>query len=333
MVVLRGGQRGNSRLAGSVAASTPALRLPMFSNALLILSDFALIALGLLLARLWSDDFNRTFWTGAEKLVYYVLFPALLFNAINRASFSLATEATVLAVATAAFLTTVALSFASRPLLRVPADLFASCVQTGFRYNSYIGLALAQSLLGARGVLLLALIIGVCVPLANLFAVYALARHAERGFLREVVRNPLILATVGGLVTNLLGWTPPPLLSSSLLERLGNGGLALGLMCIGAGLRFDMVDVPRRVPIAFTTLKLLVFPALALGFIALAGLRGTEAQLVLLFAALPTASTAYVLAARMNGRADAVAFIITLQTLLAVLMLPLWFALAPRAGT
>jgi predicted permease len=305
----------------------------MFSNALLILSDFALIALGLLLARLWSDDFNRAFWTGAEKLVYYVLFPALLFNSINRASFSFATEATVLAVAAAAFLATVALSFASRPLLRVPADIFASCVQTGFRYNSYIGLALAQSLLGARGVLLLALIIGVCVPLANLFAVYALARHAERGFLREVVRNPLILATVGGLVTNLLGWTLPPLLSSSLLERLGNGGLALGLMCIGAGLRFDMVDVPRRVPVVFTALKLLAFPALALGFITLAGLRGVEAQLVLLFAALPTASTAYVLAARMNGRADAVAFIITLQTLLAVVMLPLWFALAPRAGS
>jgi predicted permease len=214
----------------------------------------------------------------------------------------------------------------------VPADIFASCVQTGFRYNSYIGLALAQSLLGARGVLLLALVIGVCIPLANLFAVYALARHAERGFLREVLRNPLILATVGGLVTNLLGWTLPPLLSSTLLERLGNGGLALGLMCIGAGLRLDMVDVPRRVPVVFTALKLLVFPALALGLVALSGLRGIEAQLVMLFAALPTASTAYVLAARMGGRADAVAFIVTLQTLLAVVMLPLWFSLAPRAG-
>ena len=72
--------------------------------------------------------------------------------------------------------------------------------------------------------------------------------------------------------------------------------------------------------------------ALALGLVALSGLRGIEAQLVMLFAALPTASTAYVLAARMGGRADAVAFIVTLQTLLAVVMLPLWFWLAPRAG-
>jgi hypothetical protein len=300
----------------------------MLANALLVLSDFALIALGLLLRRLWSDEFNRAFWTGAEKLVYYVLFPALLFNAINRAQFSLATEATVLAVAVAAFLTAVALSFAGRALLRCAPELFASCVQTGFRYNSYIGLALASSLLGPRGVALLALVIGVCVPLANIFAVYALARHAQRGLLRELATNPLIVATVGGLVTNLLGLTLPPMLSNSLLQRLGDGGLALGLLCIGAGLTLDMVNTPRCVLAYFTTIKLAIFPLAAVGYAWLAGLRGVEAQLVVLFAALPTASTAYVLAARMGGVAAPVAFTITLQTLLAAVTLPLWIAVA-----
>jgi predicted permease len=300
----------------------------MLANALLVLSDFALIAIGLLLRRLWSDDFNRAFWTGAEKLVYYVLFPALLFNAINRAQFSLATEATVLAVAVAAFLSAVALSFAGRALLRCAPELFASCVQTGFRYNSYIGLALASSLLGERGVALLALVIGVCVPLANIFAVYALARHAQRGLLRELASNPLIVATVAGLATNLLGLTLPPMLSNSLLQRLGDGGLALGLLCIGAGLTLDMVNTPRRVLAYFTTTKLAVFPLLAIGYAWAAGLRGIEAQLVVLFAALPTASTAYVLAARMGGIAAPVAFTITLQTLLAAITLPLWIALA-----
>jgi malonate transporter and related proteins len=301
----------------------------MLSNALLILSDFALIALGFALRRFWPESYHRGFWTGAEKLVYYLLFPALLFNAINRAQFSLTTEATVLGVAVAAFFSAVLLGFAGRWIVRPAPDVFASCVQTAFRYNSYIGLALAYSLLGARGVALLALVLGVCIPLANVFAVYALARHAERGLLRELASNPLILATVSGLVTNLLGWKLPTLLSTSLLDRLGSGGLALGLLCIGAGLTLENLQAPRRVIAYFTTVKLALFPAIALGLAWLAGLRGLEAQLVVLFAALPTASTAYVLAARMGGQAAPVAFTITLQTLLSVLTLPLWVSLAP----
>jgi hypothetical protein len=300
----------------------------MLANALLILSDFALIALGLLLRRLWSDSFNKGFWTGAEKLVYYVLFPALLFNAINRAQFSLASEATMLAVAVGAFLSAVALGFAARFVVRPAPDVFASCVQTAFRYNSYIGLALAQSLLGTRGVALLALVIAVCVPLANTFAVYALARHAQRGLLRELASNPLIVATVAGLVTNLLGWKVPALLSTALLDRLGSGGLALGLLCIGAGLTLDQMHAPRRVLAYFSSIKLLAFPALALAYAHLSGLGLIETQLVVLFAALPTASTAYVLAARMGGNAAPVAFTITAQTLAAVITLPLWISLA-----
>jgi predicted permease len=300
----------------------------MLANALLILSDFALIALGLLLRRLWSESFRKGFWTGAEKLVYYVLFPALLFNAINRAQFSLATEATVLAVAVGAFLSAVALGFAARLVVRPAPDVFASCVQTAFRYNSYIGLALAQTLLGARGVALLALVIAVCVPLANTFAVYALARHAQRGLLRELASNPLIVATVAGLVTNLLGIRVPTFLSVALLDRLGNGGLALGLLCIGAGLTLDNVQTPKRVLAYFSAIKLLAFPAVALVLAHALGLGRVETQLVVLFGALPTASTAYVLAARMGGNAAPVAFTITGQTLVSVLTLPLWMALA-----
>jgi predicted permease len=54
---------------------------------------------------------------------------------------------------------------------------------------------------------------------------------------------------------------------------------------------------------------------------------------VVLFAALPTASTAYVLAARMGGTAAPVAFTITAQTLAAVITLPLWISLATALGS
>jgi predicted permease len=79
---------------------------------------------------------------------------------------------------------------------------------------------LAQSLAGARGVALMALIIAICVPLANTFAVFALARHRQTGVLREMAVNPLILATVSGLLANVLGFEMPTLLGT-LLSRLG----------------------------------------------------------------------------------------------------------------
>lgn len=321
--------RGQSPIMPRVAATiAPDLSpAPMLSHTLVILSDFALILAGLVLARAWPKAFDRAFWTGAEKLVYYVLFPALLFNAINSASFSLTTDLVTLGVAVGAFLVAVAAGFAARPMLKPAPEVFASSVQTAFRYNSYIGLALAQSLFGARGVALLALIISVCVPLANLFAVFALARHAERGLAKELATNPLIIGTVAGLVTNLLGWTMPGIVQN-LLGRLGGASLALGLLCIGAGLTLAAVQSQRLVLGYFSAVKLLLFPAVALALITVAGLRGVPAQVLMLFAALPTASSAYVLAARMGGNAAPVAFVVTLQTLLAMLTLPVWLATA-----
>lgn len=298
----------------------------MISTILLILPDFALILLGLLLARRFG--YERGFWNGAEKLVYYVLFPGLLFNSINAAQFTLGGEGTALGVAVAAFLCAAALGFAAR-LARPPADVYASCVQTAFRYNSYVGLALAQSLLGARGVALLALILAVCIPLANVFAVYALARHRKTGLARELVANPLIVSTVAGLASNLLGWKLPAL-AAGLLSKLGNASLALGLMCIGAGLTLAGVHAHRGLIAYFSVVKLAVFPLLALVFANLIGLGSLQTQVVVLFAALPTASTTYVLAARLGGNAAPVAATVTAQTLVSMATMPFWILLAAR---
>ena len=297
------------------------------NNALLMLPDFGLILLGVLLAR--RLGFGRAFWEGAERLVYYVLFPPLLFTAIVNAKFSLATEGLMLSAAVAAFLAAVALSFAARWLLRPEPAFFASCVQTGFRYNSYVGLALAQSLAGPRAVALIALIFAVCIPLANVFAVYALARHRRTGMLREMAVNPLILGTVSGLVANLAGLELPAL-ATTFLSRLGSASLALGLLCIGAGLTFASVHEERRTMVYLIAVKLLAKPAIALALIHAIGLTGMPALVVMLFAALPTASSAYILAARMGGRGAPVAYAITVQTLLAMATLPVWISLAPR---
>ncbi len=299
----------------------------MLANATLILPDFALILLGFVLFHRFG--YERGFWIGLERLVYYVLFPALLFNSIVAARYSLAADGGLLLAAVSAFLLAVALGFIAQPLLRPPPALFASCVQTAFRYNSYLGLAVAQSLAGGRGVAQIALVFAVCIPLANVFAVYALARHQQTGLVRELLRNPLIIGTVGGLVANLIGLQlPQPVVLG--LNRLGQASLALGLICVGAALSLAGGATHRALLGYFSAIKLLLFPAAALAVSLLLGLPKEQASIAILFAALPTATSAYVLATRMGFDGAPVSFLITAQTMVAMLTLPAWLALTSR---
>ncbi len=297
----------------------------MLAHAALILPDFALIALGFVLFRRFS--YERGFWIGLERLVYFVLFPALLFNSIAAANYSLAADGGLLLAAVGGLLAAAALGFAARPLLRPPAALFASCVQTSFRYNSYLGLALAQSLAGPRGVAQIALVFAVGIPLANLIAVSALARASQAGLLRELARNPLILGTVSGLAANLLGLSLPQFVSSAL-GKLGQASLALGLICVGAGLSLAGASGHRWLLGWFSAVKLLLFPAVVLALALLLRLPAAQAQIALVFAALPTATSAYVLATRMGFEGAPVSFLITVQTAASMLTLPLWVAIA-----
>jgi malonate transporter and related proteins len=299
----------------------------MLANAALILPDFALIALGFVLFHRFG--YERGFWVGLERLVYYVLFPALLFNSIVAAKYSLAADGGLLLVAVAALLSAAALGFLAAPALRPPPALFASCVQTTYRYNSYLGLALAQSLAGGRGVAQIALVFSVCIPLANLIAVSTMARHSQSGLARELLRNPLIIGTVSGLAANALGLQLPQF-ASLALGRLGQASLALGLICVGAGLSLAGAATHRLLLGWFSAAKLLFFPLVALLLARLLQLPPEQAQIALVFAALPTATSAYVLATRMGFDGAPVSFLITAQTAASMLTLPMWVAMASR---
>ncbi len=165
----------------------------------------------------------------------------------------------------------------------------------------------------------IALVFAVCIPLANLIAVSTMARHSDVGLARELIRNPLILSTVGGLAANALG-----------LHRLGQASLALGLVCVGAALSLAGAASHRVLLGWFSAVKLLLFPTVVLGLALLLELPPAQARIAIVFAALPTATSAYVLATRMGFDGTAVSFLITAQTLASMLTLPLWVALASR---
>ncbi|WP_085314772.1 AEC family transporter [Derxia lacustris] len=292
-------------------------------TALLLLPDFALIALGVLLAR--RGGFAPQFWSGIERLVYFILFPALLLHSIARTSFHAGTALALVQSAVGITLAGAALGCAVLAF-RPDARRFSSGIQCAFRFNSYVALALASRLGGETGTANMAILIGVAVPLANAMAVFALARNSERSLLAELARNPLLVATLAGLLFNLAGGTlAEPV--AALLSRLGQASIALGLIAVGAGLQLRHLDSARLLVGWFTFVKLGLLPLVAWALAHAFALPPAEARIVILFGCLPTASSAYVLAQRMGGDGPLVAGLISLSTVVSMAAIPLWLAL------
>lgn len=297
------------------------------STALLLLPDFCLILLGFALRR-WMS-LGDHFWSGVERLVYFVLFPALLVNAILKTRLDLAAAFPLLATALGAMVAGMAVSWLARTLFGLTPMVFASIFQCGYRFNSYIGLAAAGLLFGTPGIAALGLIIGVAVPFANLSSVWMLARHGEVGVWREIAKNPLIWATFSGLLFNLAGFVPPPPLAV-FMGRLADASIALGLLTVGAALRLQGQSGVLGASVYLSFVKLAVLPLAACVLGRWFELDPLYFGVAILFASLPTASSAYILAMRMGGDGRSVAWIISATTLASMLTMPLWAAWAVR---
>jgi predicted permease len=292
----------------------------MSHPALALLPDFLLIVLGFLVCRHTALD--RSVWAGAERLVYWLLFPVLLFTSIVKSPLTLSSDVALagagMAVTAAGFL----LAAALRHLPGVDAHRQASGAQVAFRFNSYVALAMAERLGGAQSLAWIALLVAVCVPLCNAGAVWALARHSGRDTWRELARNPLILATLGGLLANIAGLRPAPVVDLTL-SRIGSAALPLGLMAVGAGLQLGSLRVAPRLAAALLGIRHLALPTLGLALGLLLGLPRGQALVLAVFAGMPTASSCYVLAARMGGDGPYVAGLVTASTLVGMVSLPL----------
>jgi len=296
----------------------------------LLFPDFSLIACGWLLCRFTALD--RRVWEPVESLVYYFLFPVLLFHSIVRSPIDFGATSHLLSAGVGVGLSGIALAYALPfvPGLGTHLDRrdHAASAQVAFRFNSFICLAMAERLAGAEGLLMIAVLIGVCVPLMNVAAVWPMTRHGQAGFVRQLVRNPLIVATATGLLVNVLGLRVPPWLEPSL-TRIGAASLALGLLAAGAGMQFTTLARGKLLATAVLAIRHLLLPLIAWGLARGLHLSPAQGAVLMAFSAVPTASTAYVLAARMGYNGPFVAGLVTLSTVLGVLSLP--FALSlPR---
>ncbi len=295
------------------------------SLAILLIPDFALILFGFALNRI--TNWGRDFWAGLEKLIYYVLFPALLFNSIAKQKLDFLAAAPALNTAIVTVVVGMLIAYAAKWIVKTDNKAYASSFQTAFRFNSYIGLAIAGRLHGEVGIAAFGIVIGVVVPLCNVASVWMLAKHAEASIFKELLQNPLIIATVGGVVYSLSG-LPLPEVAQMLISRMGAASLACGLLAVGAALTLVNVGTNAALITYNTLIKLIVMPLVAIGMAKWLGVSGIYFDMVVLFGALPTATSAYILAVRMGGDGPVVAQGITVSTLFGMLSIPLWLSVA-----
>lgn len=299
-----------------------------------LLPVFLLIVLGFLFRRvLLKEDAH---WLGIEQLVYYVLFPALLFQTLARAKLSSVPVAGVGGALLIAVLLMAALCLALRPMLMkrlgVSGPAFTSVFQCSCRWQTYVALAVAGNLYGEVGLTLASVAMVAMIPILNIMSVWVLAHYAAptrlswAHILLTIARNPFIWACALGLAVNQIGITFPTFVNE-LIDALGRSSLALGLLVVGAGLQLKGVLRPDAPALLTCALKLILMPIFAISLGLAFKLSGPSLAIVACCSSVPTASSAYVLARQMGGDAALVAEILTLQTALAVITMPIAIAL------
>ncbi|HGY3146584.1 TPA: AEC family transporter [Morganella morganii] len=294
----------------------------MFAILMTLWPLFALILLGCILKR--RPVFDAGFWNGAEKLNYYILFPALLINSLAVAPLDnpqlpklAAALVIMLGLATAAFAVV-------KRLRGIPTAEFGVLLQGAIRFNTYLGLSIVNDFYGPSGVAVAAVVLAVLVPLCNIISVVALSEFQQlslRRLLLPILTNPLIISCIIGMLLNVSG-IGLPYNTGQFARLLAGASLPLGLLCVGAALQVATIRYSALKISLNSVVRLCIMPLLAIAVAAVTGLAQLEYQLFVIFFAIPTAPTAYILSRQLGGDSQLMAGIITFQTMVAVLTLP-----------
>jgi malonate transporter and related proteins len=298
-----------------------------------LLPIIGIIIIGFSLSRLPVS--SPAGWLEIERFTYYIFFPSLLVLRLadSRFNWEELTNIAIVAVAALAILTILIVGL--REFIANDIASMSSIYQGSIRFNTYIGLAVIDALFGDRGLSTAALCLAVYVPMVNILSVISLSLKGESGPKRvyiivgSVVSNPLVIACVLGISLSYTNFTLPDL-ARSLLQILSQPALPLGLLAVGAGIRFiSLGEQSWQLAIA-TVNKLLVLPGLVMLACIVMELNTLLATVLVLLAALPAPPSAYILARQLGGNESLMANIITTQTIAAFLMLPIWIELAGR---
>lgn len=273
-----------------------------------------------------SDDI----WAGIEKLTYYIMFPALLVHNIGGQNIhGTPWPHMFLVVAVTLLSASVVLMLYFKTQPHMSAKTFTSVFQGGIRFNTYIALSVSSAYFGAEGLALASISAGIMIVVINLLCVGIFVLYGSNAapdaktFLKQIFYNPLILGCVAGWCLSLSGVGLPGV-TANITEILGRAALPIGLLAVGAALKPSLIHGHRNAIISSSVIQFLIKPALVLMLCNQLHLSALATGILLIAFIAPTASSAYILARQLGGDLDTMASIITLQTLLAFGIMPLW---------
>ena len=296
---------------------------------------FILIVLGNLLRR--GGIPNVDFWNLNDKLVYWVLMPALLFYKTSTISLTPELVGSYATVILGAFSCAIVFSLLISKLAGMPGPVASSVLQGSARHNTFIALAIAERLYGGEGLALAALVTALLIPVTNISIVslmVVLVRRDKEGsvikaILKDLARNPLLLSVALGVSANIAETGEIPVFHETT-RILGAAALPIVLMCVGANLRWHAMK-SGVVPVIMSSIgKMAIFPVVIVFLSLQLGLSEIEMMVAVLFGAVPTASSAYTLARQMGGDGPLMAVITAVQTALSFLTLPLTVMMVQR---
>lgn len=263
---------------------------------------------------------SEAFWRNLDDLTYYVLMPSMLFYKISHSKLDATDEAlkSVIVVFIVIFILTL-ISLVIKYFVKMSPDKFTSFYQGTVRYNTYIYLAIVEQIYANDGLVIAAFLIAFAIPLINILCVGMFAVFIKDGVFNlknifiQIFKNPLILACLLGGIVN---YTSFELDIFEVFSLLGASAITLGIICVGAGLNFN-ISKDVKVPIAISSvLKLIIFPILVYCVAKAIGLNKYFLEICVLFASIPTATSSYILARQLGGDKELMSATITFQTLI-----------------
>ena len=279
------------------------------------------------------------FWSGVDRLAYWVLLPSLLFAKISTMQLGAEFVGAFAVTVTAGFVAAFAFATVASLMAGFDGPVASSVVQGASRHNTFIALAVTERLFGPVGQASAYLASSILIPITNVAVVVAIVLlhnstttnpSLGRAVVRDIVRNPLLIAVGAGLIFKALGLGGLPILHD-MADLLGRAALPSVLLSIGAGIKLDglRASIP---PIVVATIgKMVVFPAVILACAMLVGLGLVPASVAMIYGSCATATSSYALARQMGGDAPLAATIVTLQTLMSFLTIPLAIAITRAA--
>jgi hypothetical protein len=267
------------------------------------------------------------------RFSYYVAMPALVFLTIaDETLHSLLDWRFVAAFGGGSMLCFAAVMMFERIVrgvsVRKSAILAAAVSMTN---TGFVALPILKSLFGQPGVLAAA--IATIFVGAIIFPVLVVLLEIDRpdasrslrgaALIRQIATNPVILATVCGVIWSIVGVKlPGPVVS--LLTILGEALTPCALFSIGLDLTLSELRQRPGLYALLTTLKLAVVPLVVYVLCIAAQLDRTATIAAVVCAAVPTAKSAYVLAAEYDVEKAVVSGVISMTTLFSVVTLLGW---------